>query len=114
MSIDLDHALIIEYDLNNGIKAALRIPELDNAQTRRGDQLLKLLLRPLARGMSCHHMPVKPAGRDGTSAGGQNVFVQDELGVARFHGRGRVAEDSGGEMVGPVVQNVVHEVCAGT
>ena len=112
--ISVHCALIIEYDLNSAVQAALRIPELDNLQTCRGDQLVEPLLSHVTRGMSCHHLPIKPAQRNGTSGGQENAFVEDQLGVAWFHGRGGVAEDSDGEAVGPVVQDAVHKIRAGT
>ena len=58
-------------------------------------------------------MHVRPRGRLRAVARGQDVFVEQELGVTRFHGGGGVAEDGAGEGVGPVVEDVVEEVGAG-
>ena len=59
-------------------------------------------------------MEVRPAALDGTARGGDDVFLDEEVGVAWFHGRSGVAEDGDEVVVGPVVRDVAEEVCAGT
>lgn len=83
--------LVIKHGLNNAVEAALRIPELDDLQARRGEQLVELLLRPFAPGKACHHVEVRPAALNGTAGGGDDVFLDKDVRVAWFHGRGGVA-----------------------
>jgi hypothetical protein len=57
-------------------------------------------------------MHVCPRSGLGAVFGGKDVLVEDYFRVPGIHGCGDVGEDGAGEVVGPVVEDIVEEVGA--
>ena len=104
--------ILLQHQLNHPINTPVGKPKPYDRQPGPPYQLPPLLLAALQRRQAAHHVHVRPRGRLRAVLGRQDVLVEDDFRVAWFHGRGRVAEDGAGEGVGPVVQDVVEEVCA--
>ena len=70
-----------------------------------------MTLRPLPR-PNCHHYQIQTRGFPVCSHVRDDVFVDQHFAVARLQGGEEVGEDLAAHVIGPVVEDGVHVVCA--
>lgn len=87
-----------------------------NPHDRQSDTLQELrpgLFRALARRHERHHQPVKSRGCRVSAAVRDHYLVDQDFAVSRFHGGDKMVEYFATFLVGPVVEDRVHEVSSG-
>ena len=100
--------------LNQTLRAIPHGPDLGDLEPGLRQQVLPVLARALARAEQRRHHDVEGRRLPMRAGIGHHVLVDEDLAVAGLHGRRDVGEDLEAHLVGPVVQDGVHEVGAGS
>lgn len=88
--------------------------ENDLFQADRVEQLTPLLLRTLERANLNHHHDTHARSGKITLSIRDDILIDNEAGIARFHSFDDIGEDMTGLLIGPVVKDPVQIICSST
>lgn len=100
--------------LNNPLPTTRRLMENDLLQTHRVKQLTPLLLRPLERANLDHHHDTHARSGKITMSIRDNILINNEAGIPRFHSFDDIGEDLTSLLVGPIMKDPVQIICSST
>lgn len=104
---------LCELALNQTLGTVSGTPNLDNLQVGLVQESLPVLTGALAGAQESHHHDIQARGLPLGAGVWDDILIDEELAVAGLHGSGDVSKDLEADLLGPVVEDRVHEVCAG-
>lgn len=104
--------LFRQIHLNNTQSTTLQ-PEFQNPEPNRRQQPRPLLARALQPRAKHHHPDISQTGDLAGIVIGEDILLNQELGVAALHSRLEIVEHDGCFFIGPVVQHVLEVVHPG-
>lgn len=106
------HSIRLSFNsLNNPLTRGRRLIEPNLPQPYRLKQPTPLVFGALKRSNLHHHHDAHTRRGQITVHVGQDVLVDDQTGVSRLHCIHNVKQDGLAFLVGPVVEDPVHEIC---
>lgn len=102
-----------QLTLNQALRAVPRAVDPFDLQPTPREQVLPVLPRALPAAEEGQHHDIQTGGLPVGAGVRDDVLVDEDLAVAGLHGGGDVGEDLEARLVGPIVEDGVHEVGAG-
>ena len=102
------------YDrLDQALRPRTMGPNAHDGQAHTLQQVGPVLFRALARRHERHHQPIEPRGPRVSAPVRDHELVDEEFAVTGLHGGDEMAKDVAAFLIGPVVEDGVHEVSTG-
>lgn len=108
------HSFMTFDSLNNTLPTTRRLMENNLLQTNRVKQLTPLLLRPLERANLDHHHDTHARSGKITVSIRDDILINNEAGIPRFHSFDNIGEDLAGLLIGPIMKDPVQKICPST